>query len=416
MAEQRKYSPNFNWALPLSQGNQIVEITQIGDTISDIDVTFKTFLDAYNAHRHTFREIEELPTTLEGYGITDAMTSEQVGSAISESGNSLGQAFTQALASLSQTIATALGLRVRVDEAQEFTLAQKKRARDNIEAVGVVDKGTAGGVAPLGTDGKIAGIYLPALTTTATVGAAMAGANSKATPADGDFFGGVLAGGSTMFKTTWANIKTTLKAYFDGLYAKVSHTHTIAQITDLAAQLNAKITTDGRAYPRRVGGAAINFNWSGKAGSPTWVWGWKSGDGTEAVEMFVYNPANFSVSYANSASNANTVGGQTLAQINAQIESRASAWAVQEGRNRTRDYLLAEHVPVGGYVFAQCRDNILTGGTVAGTRLYWASADGGAASGANTITFGTWQNCGATMAGSQANNNRPSTTLWKRIG
>ncbi|WP_043062303.1 hypothetical protein [Brucella anthropi] len=214
MAEQRKYSPNYNWALPLPQGNQIVEIKQIGDTISEIDASFKTFVDAYNAHKHKFRDIEELPTTLEGYGIADAMTTEQVGSAISESSQSLSQSFTQALAGVAETIGKALGLRVRVDDAQEFSLAQKKRARDNIEAVGVVDKGAAGGVAPLGADGKVASTYLPALTTTATVGAAMAGANGKAAPDDGDFFGGVLAGASTMFKITWANIKAALAAIF----------------------------------------------------------------------------------------------------------------------------------------------------------------------------------------------------------
>lgn len=58
--------------------------------------------------------------------------------------------------------------------------------------------------------------------TTKTVGAAMAGANGKETPADGDFFTGVQAGGSTMFKATWFNIKSALLSYlgpiFDGRY------------------------------------------------------------------------------------------------------------------------------------------------------------------------------------------------------
>lgn len=56
--------------------------------------------------------------------------------------------------------------------------------------------------------------------TTANVGAAIAGANGKQTPADGDFFAGVEAGGSTMFKTTWANTKAALKVYFDTIYQK----------------------------------------------------------------------------------------------------------------------------------------------------------------------------------------------------
>lgn len=50
--------------------------------------------------------------------------------------------------------------------------------------------------------------------TTKTVGAAIAGANGKETPADGDAFTGVEAGSSTMFKTTWANIKAALSSVF----------------------------------------------------------------------------------------------------------------------------------------------------------------------------------------------------------
>ncbi len=103
---------------------------------------------------------------------------------------------------------------VSVGSEQNFTLAEKARGRANIDALGSSDRGAANGVASLGSDGKVPSGQLPALTTTATVGAAMAGANSKATPADGDFFAGVQAGGSTMFKTTWANIKTALASVF----------------------------------------------------------------------------------------------------------------------------------------------------------------------------------------------------------
>jgi len=60
------------------------------------------------------------------------------------------------------------------------------------------------------------------------------------------------------------------------------------------------ITTDGAAYPRRVGGVTMNFNWSGQGGQPTWLWG-----GEDGTNMYVYNPANFSVNYANSAGYTN---------------------------------------------------------------------------------------------------------------
>ncbi len=76
------------------------------------------------------------------------------------------------------------------------------------------------GVAPLGLDSKVPLENLPTMTTTATVGAAVAGANGLATPDDGDTFAGVRSGTSTMFRTTWGNIKTALTALFDNRYLK----------------------------------------------------------------------------------------------------------------------------------------------------------------------------------------------------
>lgn len=44
---------------------------------------------------------------------------------------------------------------------------------------------------------------------------------------------------------------------------------------------------------------SMNFYWMGKDGQPTWLWG-----GTDGSNMYVYNPSNFSVNYANSAGSA----------------------------------------------------------------------------------------------------------------
>lgn len=70
----------------------------------------------------------------------------------------------------------------------------------------------------------------------------------------------------------------------------------------LSEILDSKITADGRSYPRRVGGAPINFHWSGQGGQPSWLWG-----GNDGQEMYVYNPSNFNVNYANSAGSAATL-------------------------------------------------------------------------------------------------------------
>jgi hypothetical protein len=48
-----------------------------------------------------------------------------------------------------------------------------------------------------------------------------------------------------------------------------------------------------------TGGWAMNMNWSGQSGQPTWLWGGENG-----TDMYVYNPANFAVAYATSAGSA----------------------------------------------------------------------------------------------------------------
>lgn len=44
--------------------------------------------------------------------------------------------------------------------------------------------------------------------------------------------------------------------------------------------------------------APMTFNWSGKDGQPIWLWG-----GNDGVNMYVYNPSNFKVNWAQSAAN-----------------------------------------------------------------------------------------------------------------
>ena len=52
---------------------------------------------------------------------------------------------------------------------------------------------------------------------------------------------------------------------------------------------------------RREGGVDTVWNWAGQGGQPGWLWG-----GNDGVNMYVYNPSNFSVNYANSANYANS--------------------------------------------------------------------------------------------------------------
>jgi hypothetical protein len=48
----------------------------------------------------------------------------------------------------------------------------------------------------------------------------------------------------------------------------------------------------------------MRFHWNGQGGQPDWLWG-----GSNPSDMYVYNPRNFHVSYADSAGNADTLDG-----------------------------------------------------------------------------------------------------------
>ncbi len=324
---------NYNWPLPSPSGIQMNEVAKIATSFTAIDAKIKAFETSFSNHKHKFAELEEKPTTLGGYGITDGMTAEEVAQAIKTAVDDLINGSGAALDTLKEladalgndpefatTVGNALGVRVRVDAAQPFTLAEKAQGRSNLDALGTVDKGKADGVASLDSTGKVPPAQLPALTTTATVGAAMAGANGKAAPADGDFFGGVEAGGSTMFKTTWGNIKAALAAIF---YSKTEVNNIVGG------------NMSGRAYPRRSDGGALNFIWSGQARNPGYVWGIDEPGGN----AYPHPPANLSVAWANGAGYADRLGpgGWTLATVQDQLnwrvtDTRFDGYIAQEAR------------------------------------------------------------------------------------
>lgn len=64
----------------------------------------------------------------------------------------------------------------------------------------------------------------------------------------------------------------------------------------------AKLGRDGNASLPMI------FRWSGQAGQPTWLWG-----GVDGTNMYVYNPANFSVKSALSAASATSAATATKA-------------------------------------------------------------------------------------------------------
>ncbi|WP_370808881.1 pyocin knob domain-containing protein [Bilophila wadsworthia] len=93
---------------------------------------------------------------------------------------------------------------------------------------------------------------------------------------------------------------------------------------------------------RREGGVDTVWNWAGQGGQPGWLWG-----GNDGVNMYVYNPANFSVNYANSCNYANSAGSAPA--------NGGTAWAVTVTPNVVNVSYSA--LPAGGTWLVMSLDN-----------------------------------------------------------
>ena len=84
---------------------------------------------------------------------------------------------------------------------------------------------------------------------------------------------------------------------------------------------------------RREGGVDTVWNWAGQGGQPGWLWG-----GNDGVNMYVYNPANFSVNYANSAYMSTAVSGVWFGRNNQTVPS-GGTWRVITSINGKIDFM-----------------------------------------------------------------------------
>lgn len=88
---------------------------------------------------------------------------------------------------------------------------------------------------------------------------------------------------------------TSTSVWYSGQYADIAANilgdASYATTAGCAARL-------GRSNDR---GVPMTFWWDGQGGQPTWLWG-----GNDGTNMYVYNPSNFNVNYANSAGSAST--------------------------------------------------------------------------------------------------------------
>ena len=137
-----------------------------------------------------------------------------------------------------------------------------------------------------------------------------------ATTFKGNLTGNVTGNASTATTATTAkactgNAATATKATQDSdgnkittTYSKNGHTHddryyTEAEVNNLlAGKANSSHT---HPYIPTSASCNKNWHWKGQGGQPTWLWG-----GEDGTNMYVYNPSNFRVNYANSANSAVT--------------------------------------------------------------------------------------------------------------
>lgn len=102
-------------------------------------------------------------------------------------------------------------------------------------------------------------------------------------------------GWSVSFGTSLASaIKHTISNTYIGYNA---HNADYATNANYATSAGNADTVDGH-----------HFHWSGQSGQPSWLWG-----GNDSTNMYVYNPSNFSVNYANYSGYGNTVLGSYTA-------------------------------------------------------------------------------------------------------
>lgn len=112
----------------------------------------------------------------------------------------------------------------------------------------------------------------------------------------------ILSGDRTNQGYTFRFSPDTGEVYMDGraIHAKAD----TAGYADTAGSAPAN---GGRAWEAnrllRADGGTTIWNWHGQGGQPQWLWG-----GNDGESMYVYNPSNFSVNYANSANYATTAG------------------------------------------------------------------------------------------------------------
>lgn len=236
------------------------------------------------SHTQAWSTITSTPTTLSGYGITDAVgsadarltdarewTAATVGQAEAEAGTATTRrAWTaervfQAIAawwaaSAAKTKLDGIATGATANSSDATLLARANHT--GTQSADTITDGTTNKAFTATEKTKLAGIAASAdVTAAGNVGSAIHGATAKATPVDADTIALIDSAASNVLKkVTWANIKATAKAYFDTLYAAATHSHTASQISDASANGRSVLTAADYAAIRTLLGLVIGTN------------------------------------------------------------------------------------------------------------------------------------------------------------
>lgn len=204
--------------------------------------------------------------------------------------------------------------------------------------------------------------------------------------------------------TSWAPLAAT---YAIGISGNAATATTAASCSGNAATATTATNATAAATLKQFGsGSGMTFNWDGQAGQPTWLWG-----GSDGVNMYVYNPSNFSVASAAACTgNAATATTAAACSGNAATASTAAVASSCSGNSATASSAAA----CSGNSATATKAGALGSGGTGGTSLgfsatdsagtperVWGSAAGGAS--ATLFTPATFSVANATNATTAAN-------------
>jgi len=399
-------TPNYGWPVPDREGIQRTEIDKVKQALVSADQKVKAVDDAlaaqiaaFNAHTHSFASLTGRPTTLAGYGITDAYTKTAADTAIA---NAVAALINSAPATLDTfaEIATALGNDPNLATTLTTLIGQKLAKDQNLNDL--PNKATAR--ANLGAD------------------AAYLGKTAQA--ADSAKLGGVAA---ASYVVTSRSVKAGSGLTGGGaLSADVTLAVSFGTAAGTAAQGNDSRIVNAVPNTRKVIGGTGLSNGGALSSDVTLnvLYGTAAGTAAQGNDSRIVNAVQTSrqITAGNGLTGGGTLAADRSLAVGAGTGITVAATAVSVDGTVWRDgnkptgamigSVLAsmDAVSIGSYALLRFvgTGEVLQNQTAAGSDLVFSNASGSSTGAAPT---GTWRNHGRSIGSGTADR----TSVFKRI-